>query len=240
MRPFFYAEQNARLVADAERYYRTMFRGGANTWNLRDTHMADTLDALSAHLSRAAGGEPAKLIVWAHNSHLGDARHTEMGTARGEINVGQLMRQRHDQDVFNLGFTTHTGTVTAANNWDESPRRMAVVPSRPDSIEHVCHLASLEDPQDGQSPMDQSAFALLPDPRSTAAQVLDEERLERAIGVIYRPATERWSHYFRCRPGRQFDALLHVERTRALHPLDPVEGFLEGHAGTPETFPTGL
>jgi erythromycin esterase-like protein len=114
---FFVAEQNARLVKDAEEYYRTMFRGGASSWNLRDQHMARTLQAFRAHLS--SGGEAAKIAVWAHNSHVGDARATEMGS-RGELNVGQLIRDRFDGRAVTIGFTTAAGTVTAASRRDSS------------------------------------------------------------------------------------------------------------------------
>ena len=234
----FFAEQNARLIASAERYYRELYRGGASTWNLRDTHMADTLDALAAHLT-ARRGAPAKLIVWAHNSHLGDARYTDMGEARDEVNVGQLLRERHGADVFILGFTTHAGTVTAADDWDRPPRRMRVTPSRADSLEQVLHRAAYDSEYAAGGPPDRPAYLLMPPPGSDAAGVLEAERLQRAIGVIYRPATERRSHYFACRAGRQFDALIHVDVTTALQPLDAAAGFAGGPA-EPETYPTGL
>src|SRR3982075_1619209 len=133
---FFDAEQNARLVKDAEEYYRSMFRGRQSSWNLRDTHMAETIDALVAYLQRH--GRQAKIVVWAHNSHLGDARATEMG-ARGQLNVGQLLRERHGSRVMSVGFTTHTGTVTAARDWDDPAEVRDVVPSQPESYERVLH-----------------------------------------------------------------------------------------------------
>ena len=222
----FSAEQDARLVRNAERYYRLMLTSDATSWNLRDGHMAETLIEIERHLERE--GRAPKVIVWAHNSHLGDARATQMARA-GEWNVGQLVRQRLGDAAVLVGFTTYTGTVTtAASDWDGAAQRMTVRPALPESYEALFHNAG------------PPRFMLDLRTPSPVRAALEEPRLERAIGVIYRQATERWSHYFRCRPGRQFDALLHVERTRALHPLDPVEGFLEGHAGTPETFPTGL
>ena len=218
----FMAEQNARLVHNAERYYRAMFRGRASSWNLRDTHMSETIDALLDHLGR--GGSEAKLVVWAHNSHLGDARATEMAR-RGELNVGQLVRQHHGDRVFGIGFTTHTGTVTAADDWDAPARTKRVVPSLPESHERLMHDVGVP------------AFMLdLRDPDVAAA--LRAPRLERAIGVIYRPETERASHYFEARLAEQFDALIHIDETRALRPLErsPEHDVDE----VPETYPTAL
>jgi erythromycin esterase-like protein len=135
----FYAEQNARLVEAAEMYYRTMFAGRVSSWNLRDRHMTDTLDRLAAHLTRQRG-QPARIVVWAHNSHLGDARATEMGL-RGELNVGQLVRERHPDDCSVMGFTTYTGTVTAADDWGGPAQRKWVRPALPDSAEELFHEA---------------------------------------------------------------------------------------------------
>ena len=195
----FFAEQNARLVKNAEEYYRAMFRGRVSTWNLRDTHMADTLDDLADHLARS-GGE-AKIVVWAHNSHLGDARATEMG-ASGELNVGQLVRERHPGDVVNIGFTTYTGTVMAADSWGDEGRVKRVNVALDGSWEDLLHRAGLP-------------RFLLP----LRGSRLDGARLERAIGVIYRPQTERISHYFRARLADQFDAVIHIDETTALQPL---------------------
>jgi erythromycin esterase-like protein len=219
---YFYAEQNARLALNAERYYRAMFRGRASSWNLRDTHMADTLDALIRHLDTA--GRPAKLVVWAHNSHLGDARATEMGQ-HGEINLGQLVRERYPGQSVSVGFTTFDGTVTAASEWDAPAERKRVRPALPGSIESVMHGTGL-------------ARCLIR---------LDDERLagfrapllERAIGVIYLPQTERRSHYFHAQVADQFDVLIHIDRTTALEPLErsaPWAGTLE----PPETYPSAL
>lgn len=194
----FFAEQNAQLAADAERYYRAMFRGRADTWNLRDTHMADTLDRLHAHV------EGAGIVVWAHNSHLGDARATSMSYERGEHNLGQLARQRHGEAVCIVGFTTHTGTVTAARQWDGPAERRTIRPSMRGSIERVLHDSGIE-------------RGLL-DLRATRR--FDEELWQRMIGVIYRPETERVSHYLRARAARQFDVLVHVDTTTALRPLE--------------------
>ena len=227
---FFFAEQNARLVVNAEEYYRAMFRGGRdNTWNLRDTHMADTLDALDAHLTRR-DGRPARIVVWAHNSHLGDARATEMGGARGELNVGQLVRERHGGEAFNIGFSTYTGTVTAADDWGGAAQLKRVVPALPESVEALLHAASEAGADD---------FLLDLRAGGAAADVLRRERLERAIGVIYRPQTERWSHYFNARLSDQFDAVIHIDQTRAVEPLERTPSW-DTNAEPPETFPSGV
>lgn len=216
----FYAEQNARLVANAERYYRAMFHGRDESWNLRDTHMADTLDALIEHIGRQ--GRAPKAVVWAHNSHLGDARATEMGRY-GELNVGQITRQRHGDRVYSVGFTTYSGTVTAAHDWDEPPQRMAIRPGLADSYEALFHETG--------SPR------FLLDLHEPALSTALGERLERAIGVIYRPATERQSHYFRADLSKQFDAVIHIDETHALQPLDRDGGWEDGEL--PETYPFG-
>jgi erythromycin esterase-like protein len=224
---FFSAEQNARLVLDAERYYRSMFRGRASSWNLRDTHMADTLDALVAHLR--GRGRAGKVVVWAHNSHLGDARATEMG-AGGEINLGQLARERHADDAVLVGFTTHAGTVTAAHDWGDPAQTMRVNPSLPGSIERALHDAAPS----------RAAVPLRGSEPADALRALLEQRalLERAIGVIYRPRTERQSHYFHARVGRQFDLLYHFDESRAVEPLDRAADVVD--AEPPETYPSAL
>jgi erythromycin esterase-like protein len=227
----FSAEQNARLVLDAERYYRSMFRGRASSWNLRDTHMADTLDAIAAHLR--GRGRAGKLVVWAHNSHLGDASHTEMGRG-GEINVGQLVRERHGDAALLVGFTTHTGTVTAAHDWGEPAQRMRVNPSLADSVERLLHDACTAA---GER---QWFVPLRGSPAADAARAaLRAPLLERAIGVIYRPRTERQSHYFHASVGEQFDCLYHFDATRAVAPLERAPAW-EGDAEPPETFPSAL
>lgn len=219
---FFSAEQNARLAVNAEEYYRAMFRGRHSSWNIRDTHMADTLDALLEHLGRQSGVK-ARVAVWAHNSHLGDARATEM-SERGELNLGQLLRQRHGEDAQSIGFTTFDGTVTAASNWDAEAIRKVVRPALSGSIESLLHDVGI--PQ----------FVLhLHDERLAGFAT---PLLERAIGVIYRPQTERQSHYFHARIAEQFDAVIHVDRSTALVPLEPSSRWY--HEEVPETYPSGL
>ena len=220
---FFDAEQNARLVKNAEEYYRSMFRGRHSSWNLRDTHMAQTIDALVSYLERQ-GREP-KVVVWAHNSHLGDARATEMGQ-RGELNVGQLVRQRYGDAAVLVGFTTYTGTVTAAANWDEPGERKRVRPALPESYERAFHDVGIP------------KFFL--DLRNSAgdAPLFQDDRLQRAIGVIYRPESERVSHYFHASMRNQFDAVYHFDETRAVEPLEKPERWND--IEPPETFPSGI
>ncbi|MFL6596475.1 MAG: erythromycin esterase family protein [Chthoniobacterales bacterium] len=215
---FFFAEQNARLVKDAERYYRAMFRGRASSWNLRDQHMVETLENLVGHLN---GSRQPKAIVWAHNSHLGDARSTEM-SHHGEVNVGQLVRERFDGDAVLIGFSTYQGTVTAASDWGAPAEQKNVRPALRGSYEDLFHQTGL--------------------PRfwidlQGAGQigVLQQRRLERAIGVIYRPETERLSHYFHARLPEQFDAFIHIDKTRAVEPLERTSIWEEGEL--PETYP---
>ena len=220
---FFDAEQNARLVKNAEEYYRSMFRGRQSSWNLRDTHMVESVEALIGH-QRRQGLDP-KIVIWAHNSHLGDARATEMG-ARGELNVGQLIRQKYGADSVLVGFTTYSGTVTAATNWDDPGEVKRVRPALPESYELGFHETDIPrfflDLADGASGTD----------------LLTSPRLERAIGVIYRPETERVSHYFRADLPRQFDAVFHFDKTSALEPLEKPEHW--EHTEIPETFPSGI
>jgi erythromycin esterase-like protein len=219
---FFYAQQNARLIKDAELYYRTMFRGRISSWNLRDEHMADTLDALVQHLALRNGN--AKVVIWAHNSNLGDARATQMGVD-GEWNLGQLARQRHGGECVAVGFTTYTGTVTAASNWDGPAERKKVVPAMPGSYEALFHDTGVP------------AFLLTMPRGSHVANGLREPMLERAIGVIYRPETELASHYFHAQISDQFDAVIHFDKTRAVEPL---EATAEWSTEPAETFPSGF
>ncbi|MFN2637132.1 MAG: erythromycin esterase family protein [Gemmatimonadaceae bacterium] len=219
---FFAAEQNARLVRNAEEYYRSMFRGRHSSWNLRDTHMAETVDALVSHLERR-GLEP-KIVVWAHNSHLGDARATEMGR-QGELNLGQLIRQKYEDAVL-VGFTTYAGSVTAASNWDEPGERKRVRPGLSGSYESAFHDLGVP-----------SFFLDLANVRSDEPP-FTEPLLERAIGVIYRPDTERVSHYFLADIRAQFDAIYHFDRTQALEPLEKPERWVGAEA--PETYPSGV
>jgi len=215
----FGAAMNARLVASAEQYYRIMYYGGAESWNLRDSHMADTLE----HLLEAHGPD-SKAVVWAHNSHIGDARATDMGAVRGEHNIGQLARKRWGSEVALIGFGTHAGTVSAATDWDGEREVKRVLPSRRDSYERLCHDSGVE----------RFLLDLRSDP--ALAKRLAEPLLERFIGVIYRPETERWSHYSEAVLSEQFDAYVWFDETRALEPLTA----REPHAGVPETFPSGL
>lgn len=217
----FAAQQNAGVVRDAEAYYRSMFRGRAESWNLRDRHMMSTLDALLA-FDKAAGG-PGKAVVWAHNSHLGDARATAMAST-GELNLGQLVRERFGKPACLIGMTTHRGAVTAAGEWGQPAEHRQVRPSLAGSYERLFH--------DTGVPM----FLLRLHDRHLEP-VLAPARLERAIGVIYKPETERGSHYFSARLPAQFDVVVHVDDTRALEPL---ETWARHEADLPETYPTGV
>jgi erythromycin esterase-like protein len=218
----FYAQQNARLVRNAEEYYRTMFHGRVSSWNLRDSHMVETLQALDKHLA-TLGGTP-RMIVWAHNSHLGDASATEMGDI-GEWNVGQLVRERWVDEAVLVGFSTHRGTVTAASEWDAPAERKRVRPGLPESYEDLFHQVGEE-------------RFWLPASARAVAELLREKRLQRAIGVIYLPHSERMSHYFHTRLPDQFDVMIHLDETRALEPLVAEPAW---HAGEPaETYPSGL
>ena len=219
----FYIEQNARLVKNAEAYYRTMFQGDVASWNLRDRHMVETLVALDGHLRRRIARP--KLVVWAHNSHLGDARATDFAR-RGEWNVGQLLRERHAHETFLLGFTTHTGTVTAASEWDGPAGQKQIRPALPESYEALFHE------------MERDRFALNLRDDDSLANALRGPLLERAIGVLYLPESERRSHYFQADLTRQFDAVLHVDETSALEPLERMAPWSDGEA--PETYPSAL
>ncbi len=214
---FFDATRNARLIAEAERYYRVMYYGSHESWNLRDRHMFETLQSLLAF-----GGERAKIVVWAHNSHVGDARATEM-SARGELNLGELCRRHHRDSAYSVGFGTHCGTVAAASYWDGPMEIKTVQPSDEKSYEGLCHDSGVP------------AFLLPLREPGAIRQELAEPRLERAIGVIYRPETELASHYFQAVLPRQFDEYIWFDRSHAVRPLDTEE--LEG---MPATYPFGL
>ncbi|MDR5755169.1 MULTISPECIES: protein-L-isoaspartate(D-aspartate) O-methyltransferase [unclassified Caballeronia] len=215
------ATHNARLIASAEQYYRAMYSGAAESWNLRDTHMFETLRCLLD-----ASGPDTRAVVWAHNSHLGDASATEMGRMRDELNVGQLVRERFGDDSALIGFGTHTGTVAAASDWDEPMQVMRVLPSREDSYERQFHLA-------GVSPC---FVDLRPGCDDALREALREERLERFIGVIYRPDTELYSHYAEAELPAQFDAFVWFDTTRAVQAIEASGDRRE----TPETFPFGV
>ena len=222
---FFYAQQNARLVKNAEQYYRNMFNSRVSSWNMRDRHMTEMLENLDHHLSKKWDAA-AKIVVWAHNSHLGDARATQMGE-QGELNVGQLMRQVYENQVFSVGFTTHHGTVTAASDWGAPAERKKIRPALHGSYEDFFHQTAL-------------GRFLLPtniDPH-LRAHLLSQRHLERAIGVIYLPETERQSHYFYANIAAQFDAVIHIDETHALKPLETTSHWVGGEA--PETYPEGF
>jgi erythromycin esterase-like protein len=214
---FFDAAQNARIVRAAEQYYRIMYEGSRESWNLRDRHMFETLQSLIRHR-----GPKAKAIVWAHNSHVGNAAVTSMGW-EGEFNVGELCRKAYGKHVAAIGFGTDRGTVAAASDWDSAMEIMAVRPAREDSYEHLFrttgHARSLTD------------WRSAPDIREMLAEI----RLERAIGVIYRPDTEFLSHYFEAVLSEQFDAYVWFETTRAVTPLAAAAKHTQ-----PETYPFGL
>ncbi len=216
---FFDAAQNARLVAAAERYYRVMYYGSVESWNLRDQHMFDTLERLLDFHGPGSRG-----VVWEHNSHVGDASATEMG-ARGEHNVGQLSRARFAESAFLVGFGTDHGTVAAASDWDGPMEIKRIRPSHEASYERICHDSEVK------------AFMLhLRDPaRQAVRDELEAARLERAIGVVYRPESELMSHYFQACLPRQFDEYIWFDETRAVSPLASVVA-----PGVPETFPFGV
>ena len=216
---FFDAVQNARLVTNAERYYRTMYYGSRASWNLRDEHMFTTLKNLLAFY-----GTASKAIVWAHNSHVGDSAATEMAS-RGEHNIGHLCRQEFGRSAYLVGFGTNSGTVAAASDWDGPMEIKKVQPALPKSYERLCHAAG------------HACFTLGLRNRTdlTGAQGLGKPHLERAIGVIYRPETERASHYFQAILPRQFDEYIWFDDTRAVTPFDTAE-----LAGLPDTYPFGV
>jgi erythromycin esterase-like protein len=221
----FYAQQNAQTVRNAEVYYRAMFGGRVTSWNLRDEHMGQTLEALLAHEDRHPLNPPARIVVWAHNSHVGDARATEV-SSDGQLTLGQLVRERYGDQSRSIGLTTYSGTVTAASEWGGDAERKVVRRALNGSIEELFHETG------------RSAFLVSPLISRAAAEPLATVRLNRAIGVIYQPATERQSHYFHVRPSDQFDAMIHIDVTRALEPLELTSSWVAGE--TPETYPTGL
>ena len=217
---YFDAAQNARLVADAERYYRVMYYGSHESWNLRDQHMFETLQ----HILAWAGADK-KGVVWAHNSHIGDARFTDMGMERGELNIGQLCRQSYGRDAALIGFGTHTGTVAAESGWDAPMEIKTVRPSRPDSYEALCHQIGYE----------RFLLDLRAGQHDDLRRALAQPRLERYIGVIYRPETERWSHYTYATLPDQYDAFTWFDETHAVIPLPT-----QVTVGEDETYPFGL
>ncbi|CAM2993557.1 erythromycin esterase family protein [Mycobacterium intermedium] len=221
----FYAEQNAQTVRDAEVYYRAMLSGRVTSWNLRDRHMAATLDALLKHLDRHSSSASARIVVWAHNSHVGDARAAEV-SSDGQLTLGQLVRERYGDESRLIGLSTYTGTVTAASEWGGLAERKVVRPALNGSVEEMLHESGKD------------AFLVSAAIQPETAGPLSNVRLGRAIGVIYLPATERQSHYYHVRPADQFDAMIHIDHTRALEPLETTSLWIAGE--TPETYPSGL
>lgn len=202
---FFYTTQNARLVRNAERYYRSMFEGHVSSWNVRDRHMAETLNVLADHLENRFQ-RPAKIIVWAHNSHVGDARATEMGS-QGEVNIGQLIREQHEAVTYNIGFSTYQGYVTAASDWGMPAEHKTINPGLYGSYEELFHQIKYPN------------FLLELKNNPELEHYLKIPRLQRAIGVVYRPDTELQSHYFFTRLPYQFDSIIHIDNTTAVQPL---------------------
>ncbi len=221
---FFSAQQNAELVRNAEEYYRAMFRGRPSTWNLRDRHMFETLEKLAAHLETGLKRE-ARIMVWAHNSHLGNAAATEM-SRRGETNMGQLVTENYGDRVLRVGFSTSRGSVTAASDWDGPAETMTMRPPLPGSYEELF------------STLEKKRFFIDLRAENDAITALRVERLQRAIGVIYRPETERMSHYFLASLPLQFDLMIHLEETQALRPLPAQAHRRPGEMD--ETYPSGL
>jgi erythromycin esterase-like protein/predicted phosphoribosyltransferase len=219
----FYAVQNARVVCNAEEYYRNLFRSDVSSWNLRDRHMSEALVELAAHLQSQHGR--AKIVVWAHNSHVGDARATDM-SRRGECNLGQLVREAFPGQSKIVGFTTYTGSVTAASGWHLPAERKRVRPAVEDSYEHLFHQVGIP------------GFWLDLTAQNAAVEALRPERLERAIGVVYLPQSELRSHCFHASMPGQFDAVVHFDRTRAVEPLERTSAWCVDEA--PETFPAGV
>ena len=226
---YFCAEQNAKLVKNAEEYYRSMFRGRPNSWNVRDQHMFETLEDLARHLTqRKIDTQPnsdARIVVWAHNSHVGNAAATEM-SQRGELNIGQLVRSKYGSNALLVGFSTCRGTVSAASDWDAPIERKRVRKPLPNSYEEIFHHVNYKQ------------FMLNLQETNEAVDLLMEPRLQRAIGVIYRPETERQSHYFAACLPEQFDFLLHYDETQAVKPLETTPHWHRGEMD--ETYPTGL
>jgi erythromycin esterase-like protein len=198
------AVQNAVVARNAERYYRTLLRGDIDSWNVRDRHMAETLARVQLHL--ASHRHSSKTVVWAHNSHVGDARATDMGRG-GQVSLGQLVRQYQGHDCALIGFTTYHGSVTAASSWGGTTQRMMVRPALPESCEALLHQTGREQ-------------CLLVPSRLQDAAPLRVATPQRAIGVVYHPEAESEHHYFSAVASRQFDAIVHIDATRAIEPLE--------------------
>lgn len=223
----FQVDMNARLVRHAERYYRSMLADPVVAWNLRDRHMADMLASVVQHLNHRLG-RLCKIVVWTHLSHAGDARATEL-VASGRISFGQLLRERYDRDVFTIGLTTYEGAVTAASDWGEEPVCMPLRPAVAGSHELLLH-------ETGER-IGAADFVLLPDEDGRLHHALVHERLERTIGVVYRPDAAEPTEWVRARLAGQLDAVVHVDRTTALVPLEPAAPIEQPRGEMPQTYP---
>ncbi|KAJ3054507.1 hypothetical protein HK097_001630 [Rhizophlyctis rosea] len=253
------AMMNALVVSDAEKYYRCMLEEDEKTWNIRDTHMVQVLDELVKHHQSPTGG-PAKAIVWAHNSHLGDASATDMGKRRGEINVGQLCREKWGTDkVFNIGFLSNTGTVTAADEWDEPAQNMTLNPSMRDSVEDILYDACGRNMENFMLIMKtkETDGGRKKDVDPAVTRLLSKPLLQRYVGVLYKPATERWSHYSKSelanqrdisnklmtlctKTNKKFDACVYLHSTTGITPLDATNHFPDADENVPDTYPFAL
>jgi len=221
---YFSVSQNAKLIRNAEQYYRSLFSEKQHSWNVRDRHMFDTLTELFAHLGRRKGSE-AKIVVWAHNSHVGNAAATDMGQ-RGEFNIGQLACETHGDEALLIGFSTSHGTVTAASNWDEPPEYKNINIPFPRSYEESFHHVKYKN------------FLIDLRENNGAVDMLMEPRLQRVIGVIYKPMHELQSHYYRACLPEQFDFIIHLDQTSAVHPLEAIPHWHRGEMD--ETYPFGM
>lgn len=220
----FYSEQNAQVIKNAENYYRALFIKEENTWNIRDSHMFDTLNMLINYYNLKKNIDTPKIIIWAHNSHIGNSKATEMNL-RGEYNIGELVKEKFGSNAISIGFTTYNGTVSAASDWHAPVERKILRNALPESYEYIFHATEIE-----------KFFLILKN--NKIKNILPKKLLERAIGVIYRPETERQSHYFYTDLAEQFDVIIHFDKTRALEPLEKTSRWLTGE--TPETYPSGL
>ncbi len=216
----FYLIQNARVVKNSENYYRSLFVDEVNNWNLRDSHMMETLEEILMHYQKNGVANP-KIVVWAHNSHIGNAAATQM-SSHGEFNLGQLVQEKYQKKVYSVGFTTYNGTVSAASNWHMPVERKVIRNALGGSYEDLFHHTGI------------SKFLLTLEDKN----IVPHELLERAIGVVYSPKTERQSHYFYASLAHQFNAVIHYDTTTAVEPIQKNELWLEGEV--PETYPSGL
>ncbi len=216
----FYLMQNAKVVKNSEIYYRSLYINEVNNWNLRDSHMMETLEEIIKYYNKKGIKKP-KIIVWAHNSHIGNSAFTQM-SLQEEFNIGQLVKEKFNNNSFSLGFTTYNGTVSAASNWDNPVERKIIRNALPESYEFLFHQIGIAN------------FLLILNEKN----LIPKNLLERAIGVVYMPQTERMSHYFYADLENQFDAVIHCDKTTALEPLEKTSKWIDGEV--PETYPSGL